>query len=215
MATSTIRDFQTLTGTTIYTDTATTDTVNVSGIAEAYRSQSGVVPLWTNINVVSLDESVTTPSTHYGNNYIAGGPGDNMIFGGQGTNTIQGAGSILGALNPPTVTVNTVGVAGALAEVETLALNAFTTTYSLTFNGQTINGISNTASAAWLASAISALSGFSGTTVTGSDGGPYTITLPNALGPSARSLPAKSTPIAARIFRRRSRLARPSPRSAR
>ncbi len=174
--------FEALTGTQIYTDTATTDTVNVSGVGSAFRTESGHVPVWANITITNLDESVTTPATHYGSNYIAGGPGDNMIFGGQGTNTIQGAGSILGALNPPTVTVNTPGVLNTTAQVETLTLNAFTTTYSLTFNGQIIDGISNTASAAWLASAIAALTGFSGATVTGNDGGPYTITFTKALG---------------------------------
>ena len=173
--------FQTLTGTQIYTDTATTDNVNVSNIAAAYRSQSGALPPWAIMAVVSLDESMTTPSTHYGANYIAGGAGDNMIFGGQGTNTIQGAGSILGALNPPSLTVTTPGVLGTVAQVETLALNAFTTTYSLSFNGQVIDGISNVASAAWLASAISALTGFSGAVVTGG-AGVYKITLPSAVG---------------------------------
>ena len=174
--------FEALTGTQIYTDTATTDTVNVSGVGSAFRTESGHVPVWANITITNLDESVTTPATHYGSNYIAGGPGDNMIFGGQGTNTIQGAGSILGALNPPSVTVNTPGVLNTTAQVETLTLNAFTTTYSLTFNGQIIDGISNTASAAWLANAIAALTGFSGATVIGNDGGPYTITFTKALG---------------------------------
>ena len=63
-----------------------------------------------------------------------------MIFGGQGTNTIQGAGSILGAINPPTLMQSSPGVL-------TLTLNAFTTTYSLTLNGHVIDGIDATATA--------------------------------------------------------------------
>ena len=124
--------FEALTGTTIYTDAAMTDTVNVDGIGSTFRTESGYVPVWANFNITSLDENMgyAPSSNRYGSNYIAGGPGDNMIFGGQGTNTIQGAGSILGALNPPTVTTS--GGNGN-AQSETLTLNQFTTTYSLTF----------------------------------------------------------------------------------
>jgi hypothetical protein len=181
--------FQTLTGTQIYTDTATTDTVNVTGgMGQVFRTQSGHVPAWANMNIIALDETVSKPSGDYGNAYIAGGPGDNMIFGEEGINTIQGAGSILGALNPPTVAVTTPGALNTTAQVDTLTLNAFTTTYSLTFAGQSsgsggvIDGISHQATAAWLASAISALPGFAGTTVTGSAAGGYTITFTQALG---------------------------------
>ena len=122
----------------------------------------------------------TSASKRYGANYIAGGPGDNMIFGGQGTNTIQGAGSILGALNPPTLTP---GVSGLV-----LALTPFTTTYSLTFNGQVIDGISSTATAAMLQIAIRALSGLSSVTVSGNVGGPYTI---SRLGSASYSVNSK------------------------
>jgi Ca2+-binding RTX toxin-like protein len=171
--------FQTLEGTQIYTDTATTDTLNICAVGRAFRTQDGVVPVWANFTITSLDESdkYTTASMRYGNNYIAGGPNDNMIFGGQGTNTIQGAGSILGALYPPTLTPGAAGVV-------TLTLTPYTTTYSLTFNGKVIDGISSTATAAMLQSAI----GLGGVTVTGTVGGPYTI---SGLGSATYSVNSK------------------------
>ena len=182
--------FRVLTGSQIYTDTATTDTVNVANATEPYRTENGHVPVWADFAVTNLDawSSYTPASSRYGNNYIAGGPNDNMIFGGQGDNAIQGAGSILGALNPPTVTPSTPGVLNTTAQVDTLTLNPFTTTYSLTLAGQSagsggvIDGVSNTATAAWLAAAITALPGFSGTTVTGGAVEGYTITFTKALG---------------------------------
>src|SRR5262249_48626161 len=60
--------------------------------------QSGYVPAWASWNVKFLDVSTTTPASHYGNDYIAGGPGDKMIFGEMGNNVIQGGGSIASAL---------------------------------------------------------------------------------------------------------------------
>ena len=90
--------FETLTGAQIYTDTATTDKVNVDGTGRAFRTQSGYLPAWAGWNVKSLDVSDTTPASHYGNDYIAGGPADDMIFGEMGNNVIQGDGSIASAL---------------------------------------------------------------------------------------------------------------------
>ena len=181
---STITDprFEALAGTQIYTDTATTDTVNVTGTPLNFRSESGYMPAWDNWKIVNLDESDTTTAANYGNNYIAGGAGDNMIFGGQGNNVVQGAGSILGALNPPAVAV-TQSATGSVGEIVTLTLTLFTTTYSLALAGQNIDGIAANVSAGWLQTAISSLSGFSGkVTVSGGAGGPYTISFDKSLG---------------------------------
>ncbi|HKS88267.1 MAG TPA: DUF3383 family protein [Stellaceae bacterium] len=183
--------FQTLTAATIYTDTATTDQVNVlqGSAGGVFRTQSGYLPMWDYLHIAALDESVNTGNatatnnwaSDYGNNYIAGGPGDNMIFGGPGTNAIQGAGSILGALHPVTLAPNQ---SGGL----TLTLNQFTTSYSLTLNGVTIDGISAAATptAAALNAAITA-AGISGVTVSGNAGGPFTITGAAATGYAVNS----------------------------
>jgi hypothetical protein len=94
----------------------------------------------------------------------------------------------------PTVSITTPGVLGTTAQVETLTLDSyFTTTDSLTFTGQpantggTISGIGATTSASDLQGLIAALPGFSGTTVSGDPGGPYTITFTKALGSVATS----------------------------
>src|SRR5262249_38089542 len=86
------------TGTQIYTDTAYTDTVNVDGVGRNFRTQSGYVPAWASWNIKFLDVSTTTPASHSGNDYIAGGPGEKMSFGEMGNHVIQGGGSIASAL---------------------------------------------------------------------------------------------------------------------
>jgi predicted aconitase with swiveling domain len=98
------------------------------------------------------------------------------------------------ALHSDSKEPTTPGVLNTTAQVETLTLDSyFTTTDSLTFTGEppntggTITGIGATTSASVLQGLIAALPGFSGTTVSGDPGGPYTITFTKALGRVATS----------------------------
>jgi hypothetical protein len=96
--------FQTLAGTTIYSDTAFTDAVNVADgiIGRSFRTQSGYVPVWASWNVSYLDQWNGIDSSRAGNDYIAGGAADDVIFGQGGSDVIQGDGSILSALTANT-----------------------------------------------------------------------------------------------------------------
>lgn len=71
-------------------------------------------------------------------------------------------------------------------EVQTLTIGGSPTggTFTVTFGGQTTSGVAYNATAATLQTALQALSsiGANNVTVTGSAGGPYTLTFVNALG---------------------------------
>jgi Ca2+-binding RTX toxin-like protein len=85
--------FRVLSGTQIYSTASAT-----AGQALIDPTQTFVDPRgpawWADFQITLLDHDTSTPSTRFGNNYIAGGPGDKMIFGGLGNDTIQGHGSI-------------------------------------------------------------------------------------------------------------------------
>jgi VCBS repeat-containing protein len=85
--------FRALGGTQIYSTSAST-----AGQALIDSTQQFVDPRgtawWADFQINLIDHDTSTPSTRYGNNYIAGGPGEKMIFGGLGNDTIQGHGSI-------------------------------------------------------------------------------------------------------------------------
>ena len=69
----------------------------------------------------------------------------------------------------------TAGVAG-VTEVQTVTVVAGTGTFTLTFNGQTTTPLAVNASAASVQSALQALTTINSAGVTGSAGGPYTVT---------------------------------------
>lgn len=71
----------------------------------------------------------------------------------------------------------------AVAEVQTLTIDATGGTYTLTGNGNTTAAIAEAATAAVVQTAIRGLGGsYSEAVVTGSNGGPYTITFPVGTG---------------------------------
>ncbi|WP_094980344.1 hypothetical protein [Rhodococcus pyridinivorans] len=74
-------------------------------------------------------------------------------------------------------------------------------TWTATVNGQTTTGIAHNATAATVQTAVNALSTVDGATVTGSAGGPYTITLPGggALTVSGTGLTGGTNPAAAAV----------------
>lgn len=74
-------------------------------------------------------------------------------------------------------------VAGT-AEVQSVTITGGPTggTFTLTFSGQTTAGIAFNAAASAVQSALNALSNLDGVTVTGSAGGPYTVTFPADMG---------------------------------
>ena len=81
--------FRTLTGGTIY------DANGNPQVSALAASVPGVLPTWADWTI-TLDQ--TLDSSHYGNDYIAGGAANDEIFGQLGNDTIQGDGSILTAL---------------------------------------------------------------------------------------------------------------------
>ncbi|MCA9170974.1 MAG: hypothetical protein KDB23_25045, partial [Planctomycetales bacterium] len=106
---------QALTGTVIYGTTAGVD----DGLAlvdftasnlTRYADPTGDVQY----DIQLLDHDATTPSTLYGDDYIAGGAGNDEIFGQLGNDTLQGDASILPLTdgNPATLPVNVSRVPG-------------------------------------------------------------------------------------------------------
>ena len=99
--------FEALAGTAIYTDTTFTDTVNVDGNAQAFRTQGGkYLPGWASWTVQYLDQNTGTNASRAGDDYIAGGANDDQIFGQGGNDVIMGDGSVLTALTANTFTGN-------------------------------------------------------------------------------------------------------------
>jgi|GEM_PF-6918000 len=85
--------FRVLSGTQIYSTNPATAGQALIDPTRTYVDPRGAA-WWADFQITLLDHDTSTPSTRYGNNYIAGGPGDKMIFGGLGSDTIQGHGSI-------------------------------------------------------------------------------------------------------------------------
>lgn len=67
-------------------------------------------------------------------------------------------------------------------EVQTITVDATGGTFSLTYNGQTTAAIAEGAAASAVEAALEALTGFPNVTVTGSSGGPWTVTFPASAG---------------------------------
>lgn len=126
-------------------------------------------------------------------------PGD-VVVTGDGPHTITFGGTLAGTdvdlitaddalLTGPgaeaVVAIDTEGVEEVVAvnEVQTLTVTANGGTYTLNYDGQVTTDIAYNASAATIQTALRALSNIGATdvTVTGSAGGPYTITFLNAL----------------------------------
>jgi hypothetical protein len=125
-----------------------------------------------------------------------GGADNDLLFrakeAGSAGNSIRVGYTVPGSVNPTTtvavsgqditVTVRT----GASNEVQTVTINGAPTggTFTLTFGGQTTAALARNASAADVQAALQALSsiGAGNVTVTGSAGGPYTVTFVGTLG---------------------------------
>jgi hypothetical protein len=84
----------------------------------------------------------------------------------------------------PTDTTPFQAAPGGTAEVDTVTISGSPTggTFTLTYNGHTTDPIQYNATNAAVQAALRAIPGLSGVTVTGTAGGPYTVTFPAVLG---------------------------------
>lgn len=121
------------------------------------RSWLGSAHGTTATRTITLDVSAFTAGTHYPNGYIPSG----MVLSDLGN----------GLFGP---------YAGRVAEVQTVTVTGAPTggTFTLTVEGSTTGGIAYNASAAAVQAALEALASVEpgDITVTGADGGPYTLT---------------------------------------
>jgi hypothetical protein len=121
------------------------------------RSWLGSAHGTTATRTITLDVSAFTANTHYPNGYIPSG----MVLS-------ELASGLFGPYS------------GRVAEVQTVTVTGAPTggTFTLTYEGGTTGGIAYNATAAAVQAALEALSGVDpgDITVTGNDGGPYTLT---------------------------------------
>lgn len=116
------------------------------------------------------------------------GPGD-LELGGGGDNVTNAAVNVLQGkliLNKPlqAAVVTTTPGSASNNEIQQVTVTVGAPSYSLTFNGQTTAAIAADASAAAVQTALEGLStiGSGNVSVTGSNGGPWTVTFQGALG---------------------------------
>lgn len=137
--------------------------------ATAYNASAAT--LTTNLEALSTITDVTvtgtgTPADPYLVTFVD--PGEQNV-----AEMTADASSLTGG--SASVTTTTTSFAGT-DEVQTVTVTATSGTFTLSFGGQTTSALAYNISAANLETALEALSTIAGLSVSGSDGGPYTVT---------------------------------------
>lgn len=126
-----------------------------------------------------------------GNAVVSGSAGGPWVVTFQGTLAAASqtpmttnAGSLTGGTSPAVTVAHTATGAAPVNAVQTISISATGGSFTLTYAGQTTTAIAYNAASSTVQTVLTALSsvGSNNATVSGSPGGPYTVTFQNALG---------------------------------